>query len=160
MNSFARGDGYQQALAGLFSPAAGSRATLRASDTIGRVCLALHNGCSDPVQQQRREYFKAAQLHAVVARETQRSQWPSSPGTLSWLQQEMHCSQSWGKEHHCLKSLCHLTGKPKSSPQAPFRLQSIPAGRRAGQSCRLFTLGCCKTTWGPSGLGGPKEPPE
>lgn len=164
LNSFARGDGYQRALAGLrslFSPAAGSRATLRASDTIGRVCFALHNGCSDPVQQQRKSgagHFKSSQSasHCHATKD------PVQPvavltisGTLSLttgtaqclkhqLQQETRCSQPQGKEVHRLKSLCHLTGKPKSSPQAHLCLQSIPAGRRAGHSCHLSTPCCCK----------------
>lgn len=87
-------------------------------------------------------------------------------GAAQWLkyqlQQETRCSQSQGKEVHRLKSLCHLTGKPKSSPQAHLRLQSIAAGRRAGHSCHLSTPCCCKAAQGPSpaGLGGPKEPLE
>lgn len=79
------------------------------------------------------------------------------PGTCRQLKQEMHCFQSWGKEHHCLKSLCYLTGKPKSSPQAPLHLQSIPTGRRAGHSCHLSILHCCKTTGDPQGWEGQKN---
>lgn len=89
-----------------------------------------------------------------------------TPGTARFLkhqlQWEAHCSQSQGKEDPLLKSLCHLTRRPKSSPRAHLRLQSIPAGRRAGHSCHLSIPHCCRATRGPSpaGLGGPKEPLE
>jgi len=93
-----------------------------------------------------------------------------APGTLSLtpgtarslkhpLQQEAPCSQSRGQKDHRLKTLCHLAGKPKSSPPAHPCLQSIPAARRAGRFCHLSTPRSRKATQGPSlaGLGGPKE---
>lgn len=89
-----------------------------------------------------------------------------TPGTAQSLkhplQQEARCCQSQGKEDHHLKSLCHLTGKPKSSPRSHPCLQSIPTGRRAGHSCRLSTPRCCEATRGPAltGRGALKDPLE
>lgn len=84
-------------------------------------------------------HFRGARLCASTAWGTQHSQQLSSPqGTQPWslkhhLQQEPHCSQSQGKEDPLLKSLCHLTRKPKSSPRAHLLLQSISI-RSAGAS--------------------------
>lgn len=86
-----------------------------------------------------------------------------APGTLSLtpgtarslkhqLQQGAHCSQSWGKEGPLLEGLCHLTGKPKSSPRARLHLQSIPAGRRADHSC-FFLLAAARPPGNPPQQG-------